>query len=239
MASKPNRYRRLHRLADALLEGPAFIRPPVSRDRDGYLARDFGIRLHLATPIPGKRMAIYRQPHQSIAVYTDATMNRARGFLPPIIRYATWDRLKDLPQLNDTDRPWPHVEVTLGAMANRRAVSALILKLQQRLRRVPFVPYFSARRGVAKTVGGGLPGVMRFFARNGIQLIEYGAFTDGPDRGLARLAIAGMQLLREQLNPFSLRGWKEFYEFTPPAGPTNTDLFWTWRYTRPGPRVAI
>jgi hypothetical protein len=239
MAVRPNRYRRLHRYADALLEGPDFIRPPVSWDRFGYLTRAVSIRLRLATPVPGRRIAIYRDPQQSIAIYTDDTVNRADRFLPPLIRYASWDRLKNLPVLNETDSPWPAVDVSLGTIVNRKVTLAFIGRLQRRLRRLPFVPYFSARRGIPPIRGNGIIGEMSLLVRNGAQAVEYRAPTSGPDQGLARLAIAGLQCFREQMKPLPLRGWKEFYSFTPATGPMDTDMFWTYRYKRPTWSEAI
>jgi hypothetical protein len=231
-------YNRLHRVADALLEGPTSIRPPASEDRDGWLTRVLGIRLHLATPVPGRRMAVYRDPQQAIAIYVDGTANRTKGFLRPVIRHASWDRLADVTKLNDSIRPWPHVPVRLGTMQSRQITLAFVTRLHRRLRRHPFVPYFSSRRGIPPLrAGGGGPGHMSVFVHNGAQTIEYAAPTNGPDHGLARLVIAGLRLLQDQMQPFPLRGWSECYPFNPVADPAGTDAHWTWRYTRRAERV--
>jgi hypothetical protein len=73
---------------------------------------------------------------------------------------------------------------------------------------------------------------MSIFVHNGIQAIEYEGLTSGPDRGLARLVIAGFRLLQEQMQPFPVPGWSESYSFNPAADPAGTDAHWTWRYPR-------
>jgi hypothetical protein len=226
MQMRASDYGQLHRVANVVLDGPTSIRPPASVDRNGWLIRAIALRVHLATPIPGKRMAVYREPEEAVALYTDDTANRTKGFLPPLIRYASWDRFADL-RRQDRDSSRPRVQVVLGTIGSRQITLAFIAQLQRRLRRLPFEPYFSTRRGVPPGRGGGPPGRMSIFVYNGAQEVDYTAPTRGPNRGLARLVIAGLRLFRNQIRPFSPRGWREYYPFNPAGQRWDTDASWT------------
>ena len=222
---------RLERLAATLLDGPEHLHPPRSQDRHGWLTRALGISVQLTTPIPGG--AVFRDPRRSVAIYVDDTPNRTRGFLAPIIRYASWDRLADLPRLGEPTCSWPDVQVRLGTMHSRRVTLAFVARLQRQLRRLPFVPHFSSRRAAPSGPAGGAPGLMRIFVWNGDQAVEYNASTSGVDQRLASLAIAGLELLHSQMKPLRLRGRWECYKSSPSADAK----YWTWHY-RPEPPVA-
>lgn len=107
-----------------LCDGPRALFPPKAVDDYGWLEQDVRITLSSATRV------------RSIIVFSDDSMNRDDGFLPPMLRYCEWDRSADQPGLKD----WPTVSIRLGRVRESPAVDKVIREVQASVRTLEFVP---------------------------------------------------------------------------------------------------
>ena len=217
------RYHLATRTARAIVAGPYSIWPPRSRDPIGWL-------------VPSLRLTrCWRQPHpeESIAVYTDGTANRKKRFLPPLLRWARWDRLGDLRRVQEDGNPWPVVLVRVGTIGDWPSVASFAKRVQRQLRRAPLGVCFSARRDTPALRVPRSFSWLGVRASNGLQTMDYESPAIAGDR-LTSLIVEGFKLLAETLEPTSTRGWEEWYDTDPTARPTGRLGGWTRRYTRAG-----
>jgi len=186
-----------HLIGQTLVEGPKALFPPKTMDGYGWLEPD--LALHWRTD--GWRTL------RSVLVYTDASMNRNRGFLEPVIRVATWHRSRDLAR----EGTWPHVELIFGRPKDWPVVRRISKALHEEVGKLPFVPYGLSKCRGAATVRTAAPSASFMMKTgNGVQWLEFGspALRDDP---LTTAVRKSMDDLAEMSAPFDPTGWTERY----------------------------
>jgi hypothetical protein len=208
---------------DAMIEGPHAIHPPEAIDDRGWLECD--LRLSIGSSSS--------KPPESIAVYTDDTMNREEGFLPPMIRHAIWPtKSADLKAGSHGELLWPGVIISLGMLgANASRVDTIIRTLHDCIPRLPFVPTgLSARRDTPDIDANWELGTLSLYTRNGTQAVEFHTEVLRSDNGFGRTFLDSFDELRKLVEPIPLDGWREYYwnELM-----SSAQKGWYWDYGRP------
>jgi hypothetical protein len=131
---------RLLRVGYKLLDGPKTIH---SSGGKSYLESMVSIRWHSET------FGEWR----SVRIYCDANGNDEDGYLEPMVRFATWDRAKDIFVLRPS---WPNVLIELATLPiDSLELQAAVHKLQEAVGQVPFVAHgLPTRRNFGEYSGG-------------------------------------------------------------------------------------
>lgn len=190
--------RRCLQVGRELIEGPRALFPPEVVDDFGWLEAE--LRISLWWP-SCERI-------ESVAVYSDDTMNRDSGFLPPMLRHSVWHRANDLKGAN----AWPSVEVKLGVLRSQQAVDNCLRSIQHGVQRLSFPPIgLSVARDVADvTAAPGLPDYA-VWVRNGLQSVEYHSCPVANDPFTTQVIDAFSELAAE-LQDIEKQGWRERYD---------------------------
>lgn len=112
-------------VGNLLLRGPEAIFPSGG-DRHLWLGSALAITWHSDT------LGVWR----SLRIFTDANGSDEDGFLPPIVRFATWDRATDTQQ---RECRWPNVSTELVALPlDSVELQVAITAFQEAVAKVPF-----------------------------------------------------------------------------------------------------
>ena len=206
--------RRILRLAKAFVEGPRSLIPPEELDDFGWLEPELKLRWwHNG----------YRA-WESLIIYCDNTVNRDEHFLKPLIRYARWERQKDMRQMP----AWPTVDIRLSYFEEHLDwVNAKVKLLQDALAHAPFVAFgLTLQRDAPDMQLDGARGTISIYSRNGIQAIEYTSDALPPGDKVTELFFDTFQDLLNIMQPISREGWKEAYDYD--WSDTDVRKSWYW-----------
>lgn len=208
-----NRWRCLQ-IGAKIVKGPLALFPPVQVDDYGWMECDFRIIKYAADD----------KVQESVSIYTDDTMNREEGFLPPIIRSCSWARGDDI----DGKNKWPSIMVGLGDISSIDSASEILRNLQRSLSKIKFgILGVSLSRDMAKVECNHKKDRFDIFIRNGIQAIEYSSCSIHDDE-YTKLVFESYEKLLNLLVPNHEIGWKERYEYNLDEN-CPTDM-WEWQY---------
>ena len=132
---------RVLRVGYKLLDGPKTIHSS-SGDSHSYLESMISIRWHSET------LGEWR----SMRIYCDANGSDEDGYIEPMVRFATWDRTKDILVLRPS---WPSVLIELATLPiDSLELQAAVHRLQEVVGQVPFVAHgLPTRRNFGEYAG--------------------------------------------------------------------------------------
>ncbi len=206
--------RRCVQIANELIDGPLAIIPPQHEENYGWMECDL-------------RIVIIENNYSwmdSVALYTDDSMNKASDFFFPVLRVCSWQREKDMPG----DNKKPSINITLNSIVNEQSISDCIFNLQKELSSMSFIAHglIKERNGVCVERDNNLP-QFRIYMRNGNQTIDY---RSAPivDDVFTKHVFRLFDFLKDQAKEFDKSGWQERYR-------TNLDEqlpedMWDWKY---------
>lgn len=208
--------RRCLQIGNKLIDGPLAIFPATDNDDDyGWMECDF-------------RISIYSgdyQTQESIAIYTDDTMNREENFFKPIIRHCAWDRSAD----ENGSNTWPSAKVELAYLKDIEQTSEILIQIQEATPKLSFAPLgVSVSRNVAEVECDYYKEGYELYIRNGVQAITYASCYMPNDMVTALIFSSFKKLRNEMMVPFEKSGWKERYEYN-----LNNECpkdMWEWQY---------
>lgn len=214
-------WRRVHRIGSKIIHGPEAIHPPANIDDFGWVECDLRLQI---TSLDGKW-------EESIAIYTDCTMNRYEDYLKPVIRHAQWHRRKDQVRALRAEITWPEIEISLSYFHEHYdSVDTLIRQIQSELISIPF-----AISGLTtEREGPELPeiehpdgGYITIYSRNGTQSIEF-ATPMLVNNQLTTIFSQSFSQLKSLVTPLSKEGWREVYYRN--LDNTEPGEIWYWDY---------
>lgn len=215
-ATERKNRRRCLQIGNKLIEGPLAIFP-ATEDGDDYewMECDFRITLYSAN---------YRI-QESIAIYTDDTMNKGKDFFKPIFRHCVWDRNSDI----NSSNTWPSAKVELAYLKDIKKTNEILIQIQETIPKPSFSPLgVSLSRNVAEVECDYSKERYEIYIRNRVQAITY-ASCYIPNDIVTGLILSSFKKLRnEMMVPFDKSGWKERYEFN-----LNSECpkdMWEWQY---------
>jgi hypothetical protein len=213
LTKKERRIYRCIRIGNQFIEGPRALFPPKRIDDYGWLEPQLRITLYHGF----KRL-------ESIAVYVDNSMNRDKGFLPPMLRYCSWNRREDQKAANT----WPSLELRLGRVRSRKAVSALITAIQHQAQTLRFeAAGLQATRNEVKVVDeNNFPGYSLFLA-NWCQQLDYTSRSIAGDK-LKPHVFQTFGALASALVEIDKTGWRERFDRN--LKPESARKDWEWVY---------
>jgi len=199
-------HKRVIKIGNKLVEGPSAI----FRLSDGdWLEKD----LHITIWNGGSR--------STYSLWTDDSMNKEEGFLPPMIRILNWNRKQDLAELReDENRKFPTIELELGTIKTSKfdQLENAFISIQKAVKESnDYVPYkISRKRDYAELEIDYDKEYLDFsiYVRNGSQALEFSS-SGNYSNPLVQQILALIRLLTESIEPVDKSAWKErYYELT-------------------------
>jgi hypothetical protein len=196
---KTKRKYHIMRIGQKILEGPRSLLPPSTVDDFGWLETEFRIILLQS---PG-----YTQ--ESIAIYSDNTVNRDSAYLEPLIRYVHWNRQQDISQ----PTRWPTVVVQLSAfMAYYEQVHEHLLTLQHLLCTLPFTPIGLQRGREAPPLAYDSQNLhLQVLFTNGVQSVKFDTLSVISQNKSIEYIMQTFLYLKSIMNPIDYGDWRERY----------------------------
>lgn len=201
-------------IGNKLIEGPLALFPPPKSKGDGWLECD--LRIFKYSPN-------YRK-QESVAIYTDDTMNKESDFLKPVLRHCIWDRHKDMNGSNS----WPSVDIQLGHIKDITKVSEILVELQSSIPKFSFASCgVSLTRDSVEVKCNHNEVSYVLFMRNGVQSLTYSSCSILGDEATVLILNSYNSFLNEQLSIEKI-GWQERYEYN--LREESPKEMWNWSY---------
>lgn len=203
MHDEPNRdslTRHILLVGDMLLSGPESMYP-VNAEGQSYLWSTLFVVWHSDT----------FDKWRSIRVYTDGNGSDEEGYLGPVVRFASWDRGRDI----HLQPSWPNVSIDLGGLPiDSPQLQARVRSVQAAVAQVPFAAHgLPTRRNFGPSLGDG-KGQLTVRVISGWQNREL-SLEVGEAPGLYETLLTVETELRQMATPIDRRAWLERYDCSP------------------------